>query len=119
MIEQATGINLWRGWGRLELAQLRGESYKLPKVKKLYSGLVVTLSKQEYPDLSAFSDKEVVWRASKPYHAGLIVASKDPFRVQKLVENYIGRFSADFTAKRRDTHRIHGLTFTVTHLHDS
>lgn len=96
MIEMGTGVNLWREWARLEVAMLNGEKYKLPEVKKQYAGLVLTLSRQEYPDTSNYSDDEIVWRASKPYHAGLIVASDDYDRVDALVQEYIGRFMNEF-----------------------
>lgn len=98
MIEHATGINLWREWARLELAMLKGEKYTLPEVKKAYSGLVLTLARQEYPDTSAYSDPEIVWRAGKPYHAGLIVTDDSYARVDELVHSYIERFMQDFNA---------------------
>lgn len=34
----------------------------------------------------------------KPHHAGLIVASTDPKRVDHLLEQYTGRFLQDFYA---------------------
>lgn len=98
MIEAATGVNLWREWGRLELALLLGKPYKLPKLKKQHAGLVLTLARQEHPDTSAYDDAEIVWRANKPRHAGLIVASKSAERVHDLVNQYRGRFIHDFTA---------------------
>ena len=45
MIEHGTGINPWTEWARIELAQLRGEDYVLPTVRKDYSGILVCLSK--------------------------------------------------------------------------
>jgi biotin carboxylase len=96
MIEMASGINLWREWGRLELAMLKGEKYKLPEVKKDYAALVLTLSHQEKPDMSQYTDEEVVWRANKPYHAGLVVASADYDRVDTLNQQNIERFMQDF-----------------------
>ena len=97
MIEMASGINLWREWGHLELAMLKGETYELPEVNKKYSGLVLTLSHQEHPDTSVYDAPEVVWRANKPYHAGLIVASDDYERVDALVQEYIERLTQDFS----------------------
>lgn len=96
MIEMASGINLWQEWARLELSLFKGETYTLPAVKKGYAGLILTLAHQEYPDTSAYNDPEVVWQASKPYHAGLIVASDDFDRVDNLVQSYIERFMVDF-----------------------
>jgi len=96
MIEMASGVNLWREWARLELAQIQGEKYKLPDIKKNYAGLVLTLARQEHPDTSAYDDPEIVWRAEKPYHAGVIVASDNFERVDTLVGQYIDRFMQDF-----------------------
>lgn len=111
MIEMATGISLWREWGNLELAILRGEKYKLPKVKNDYAGLVLTLAKQEHPDTSGYTDEEIVWRADKPYHAGVIVSSSNYDRVESLVQEYIPRFIQDFStsAPPMDAQRT-GLT---------
>lgn len=96
MIEMASGVNLWKEWARLHMAKLKGEKYKLPDIKKDYSGLVLTLAHQEHPDTSAYNDPEVIWRVNKPYHAGLIVADEDFDRVDTLVQQYIERFMNDF-----------------------
>ena len=98
MIEAATGINLWREWGRLEVLQMRGEDYTLPEVKSLYAGLLMTLARQETPDYGAYQDAEIVWFAHKPYHAGLILVAEDPDRVESLLDDYTRRFVADYTA---------------------
>lgn len=98
MIEQAVGVNLWREWGNLEVSLMSGEKYKLPKARKNYGGLLVCLSKQEHPDLSAYSDPEVVWTTDKPFHAGIIVVSPDPVRVETLVTDYALRLANDFLA---------------------
>ncbi|NDJ61895.1 MAG: ATP-grasp domain-containing protein [Chloroflexi bacterium] len=97
-LEHAHGINLWREWGNLEVAQLRGEKYKAPKTTKGYGGLIVTLARQPHPDLSAYNDPEVVWRADKPYHAGVIFVTKDYKRSQELLSDYALRFTQDFLA---------------------
>jgi biotin carboxylase len=96
LIEVATGVNLWREWGHLMVANLKGEKYKPPKPSQDYAGLAVTLSHQEYPDTSAYNDPEIVWRGTKPYHASLIVKSSDPARVEGLLEGYARRFAEDF-----------------------
>lgn len=63
------------------------------------AGLLLCLARQEHPDLSAYTDPEVVWRMNhKPHHAGLIVASPDPARVEELMEDYRQRFERDFLA---------------------
>ena len=97
MIEFATNINLWREWGRLIVTQLRGEKYTLPTVKEHFGGLMMTLARQEHPDMSAYNDPEVVWYADKLYHAGLIVVSETYERVEDLLRQYNERFLNDFS----------------------
>ena len=99
MIEHGTGINPWTEWARIELAQLRNEAYVLPAVRKDYSGILVCLSKTEWPDLSAYTDPEVQWVMRKPWHAGVIVVSPDSHRVQSLLDQYAERFANDFVAR--------------------
>ena len=31
LVEASTNVNLWREWGRIEVANLRGETYVLPR----------------------------------------------------------------------------------------
>ncbi|MBE2267882.1 MAG: ATP-grasp domain-containing protein, partial [Anaerolinea sp.] len=98
MLEQATGVNPWREWARLEVAMLRGESYDPPIPRDEYGGLLVTLARQETPDLSAYDAPEVVWKADKPRHAVLVLRSPDPARVESLLAEYAERFVYDFSA---------------------
>jgi biotin carboxylase len=98
MVEAATGLNLWHEWVRIELAHIRGETYLLPPLREGYAGVLQCLAHQEHPDLSGYDDSEVVWRNAKPYHAGLIVASLDPARIEKLLDGYSERFARDFLA---------------------
>ena len=98
MIEHASGVNLWAEWANLEIARARGETYQLPTLYDKYTGLLVCLAKQEYPDLSGYNDPEVTWRMNKKHHAGLIIATKDYNRLESLLESYTQRFSHDFMA---------------------
>jgi hypothetical protein len=77
---------------------LRGEKYKLPQTHSGYSGIINCLAHQEWPDLSGYNDSEVVWRMTKRYHAGLIIASPDAGRVESLLNTYAERFARDFLA---------------------
>jgi hypothetical protein len=97
VVEAATGINLWREWAKLEIA---GEyaPYSLPPHEKRYAGIALSLARQEHPDMSAYTDPEIVERLGKSHHAGLIVASDDPRRVEELMEQYARRFLEDFYA---------------------
>lgn len=99
LVAAAAGVNLWAEWARIEVARLRGETYALPPVRREYAGLILCLARQTHPDLSPYSDPEIVWRLQgKDNHAGLIVASPRLERVQELLGGYAERFSADFLA---------------------
>lgn len=98
LVEQATGINLWREWARLDVAEMRGKPYVLPPVREEYAGSALCLAREADPDLSGFTDPEIVVRVRKDHHAGLLVRSSDPTRVQQLVEQYAARFSQHFLA---------------------
>lgn len=97
-VEYATGLNLWAEWAKIEIAHERGETYQLPETRSHYAGLLNCLSHQEYPDLSAYQDAEVVWRLKKKHHAGVILASPDPQRLESLLNEYGRRFEQDFLA---------------------
>lgn len=95
MVEAATGVNLWAEWAKIETLS-KGKSYKLPLVKNEYSAIMISLAKQEYPDLSSYADQEIVWRMNKRFHAGLILASSDYIRLSQLIDEYTKRFYEDF-----------------------
>jgi len=96
LIEHASGLNPWQEWARIELANLRGVPYQLPQIKTNYAGIAICLAKQQHPDMSGYTDGEIVYRMNKEYHAGLIVSSPDADRVQNLLETYTHRFAQDF-----------------------
>lgn len=96
MVTAASGINLWSEWAAIEDALVKGTKYKLPKVKKDYAGIVLTLSKFENPDLSSFNDDEVCFRVPLDYHAGLIVNSDKHEKVLELLDHYADRLVRDF-----------------------
>ena len=97
-VEAATGVNLWHEWARLEVANARGQDYRPPRRRQEYAGLLISLARQEWPDTSAYDDPEIVWRLNKRHHAGLIVASADPDRVEALLNAYMPRVYHDFHA---------------------
>jgi len=97
LVEAESGLNLWREWAKLEIAGEDG-TYRVPPVADRYAGLVLTLAKQPWPDLSGYTDPEIVYRVKKANHAGLIVASVDEARVRALLEEYAARFQRDFYA---------------------
>jgi hypothetical protein len=98
MVAEASNINLWKEWATIEDALVKGTKYNLPKVKKGYAGIVLTLSKFQHPNLSSFSDSEICFKVPLEYHAGLIVKSDKQERVLELVEDYGIRLATDFTA---------------------
>jgi biotin carboxylase len=97
MVEIATGINLWREWARIEIAGGK-EPYRLPAVRCDYAGLILSLARQEDPDTSAYNDPEIALRLKRRHHAGLVLRSSDPARIQSLLENYSRRFAEEFLA---------------------
>jgi hypothetical protein len=98
LVEATTGIHLWREWARIEIAQ--GEvPYIVPARRRDYGGLIVSLARQQAPDTSAYTDKEIVWRMEgNPHHVGLVVRSHDHARIEKLLDEYEARFGRDFVA---------------------
>jgi biotin carboxylase len=97
VVEAATGINLWAEWADIEID--KGEvPYVLPPARQEYAGLVQSLARVERPDMSPFSDPEVVFRLDDKYHAGLVVRSPSKARVDALLDDYKRRFARDFVA---------------------
>jgi biotin carboxylase len=97
MVETATGINLWREWARIEVAAGH-EAYQIPEVRQEYAAVVLCLARQEEPDTSAYNDPEIAIRIEKRHHAGFVLCSPDPERIQSLLASYNQRFAQDFLA---------------------
>jgi biotin carboxylase len=106
VVEYATGVNLWREWARIEAANLRGEPYTPPGAGSSYAGSVLCLAHTAEPDTSPFTDPEIVHRMKKHHHAGLIVRSDHPVRVEQLLEQYSTEFAARFLAKLPPLERL-------------
>jgi len=94
VLEAASGVNLWREWAKLEVADSRPRL----KPRKEHAGIILSLARQEHPDTSAYDDAEIVYRAKKKHHAGLIVSSAKHERVTQLLNDYAARFENDFIA---------------------
>ncbi len=97
VLEAASGVNLWREWARLELADGKAPATIKP-LRKEYAGIILSLAKQEYPDTSAYIDEEIICRVKKRHHAGLIVRAPRLDRVNQLLDDYSLRFVEDFVA---------------------
>ena len=98
LVEAASGVNLWREWAHLEQAAARNEPYTAPADAGQFAGLIVSLARQQWPDLSVFTDAEVWWRMNREYHVGLIVKSPDPARIRTLLDKYLERITGEFHA---------------------
>ena len=98
LVANATGVNLWREWARIEVDNLRGSLYQPPAHYAEYAGSVLCLAQSAHPDTSAFNAPEIVHRMKKHHHAGLIVRSQEPDRVEELVDTYSAEFARLFLA---------------------
>jgi len=97
VIEAATGINLWREWAHIEIGAGK-KPYQLPEPRGDYSGVIISLARQEHPDTSAYNDPEIIFRVPKHHHAGFVLRSPDPARIAALLDSYAARFRDDFYA---------------------
>lgn len=97
VLEAASGVNLWREWARLELADGKPRT-KVAPARKEYAGIVLSLAKQEQPDTSEYVEEEIIYRVKKRFHAGLIVRARQLDRVTALLDDYARRFADDFVA---------------------
>jgi biotin carboxylase len=98
LVATSSGVNLWREWARLEVSNLRGETYTLPTTFQSYAGSVLCLAQTAEPDTTAFDAPEIVYRMKKHHHAGMIVKSDDPNRVRELLDQYSAEFANRFLA---------------------
>ncbi|MBB5286066.1 biotin carboxylase [Rhabdobacter roseus] len=98
MVEAASGLNLWREWARLETAVARGETYKLPPIRQEYSGIIISLARQQWPDPAPFNAPEVVWRMNEEYHVGCVLRSTQRERILELLDQYAELIRNDYHA---------------------
>lgn len=95
VVQEATGVNLWREWAKIEIVGETGP-YAVPQSRQRAAGIVLSLARQEYPDMQSYRDAEIARRIHKRHHAGLIVAADDEARVRELLDSYVARFYQDF-----------------------
>ena len=105
VVEAATGVNLWTEWAKIEVGGGK-TPYHPPTARQGHAGIILSLARQEWPDISGYNAPEVVWRMYKRHHAGLIVASHDSARVDELLESYSRRFHQDFFASAPGLERV-------------
>ncbi|MGB9333759.1 MAG: ATP-grasp domain-containing protein [Candidatus Acidiferrales bacterium] len=99
VVEAATGVNLWREWARIEVGGGK-RPYALPKTRREYSGVILSLARQEQPDTSAYTDPEIAMRVKKYHHAGFVMKSPKADRIKELLDSYMLRFKDDFMASQ-------------------
>jgi biotin carboxylase len=95
MIEAATGLNLWAEWAKVELQE---KEYRVHPPRREYAGVLVSLSRQEWPDLTVFDEPEVFLRIPKRSHVTLVWRSESLARVQELQRQYLERVQRDYHA---------------------
>jgi hypothetical protein len=98
MVEAATGINLWAEWAAVETAKAQGKAYKLPRTTDYFAGIIVSLARQEWPDMSPFNAPEVCWRMKKPFHVGMILRSNNEKKLQSVMDEYTEIIAAHYNA---------------------
>ena len=98
MVEAASGVNLWKEWAKIELANLNGNEYKCPKPEKKNAGIVVTLSKFEHQNYEQFTDSSIWWTLNKAYHIGFIFKDKSKDVISEKLEFFTNLIFADYAA---------------------
>ena len=78
--------------------EVEGVALVLPEPVSFWGGIVLSLARQQVPDMSGYTDPEIAMRVKKSHHAGLIVTSPDGDRIEHLLDDYTRRFYADFHA---------------------
>jgi hypothetical protein len=95
LVEAATGVNLWAEWAKVEIAGGKAP-YEPPQDRGDYAGLLVSLARQDRPDISSYTAPEIVWRMDQAHHVGLIFRSPDAARVRQLLDEHVERVRRDF-----------------------
>lgn len=99
MVEYSSGLNMWEEWAKIEVAEAAGRPYQLPEYRNDPAGIIVSLTRQEWPDDRQFDDPEIVWRMTgMDHHIGLIARSTDRKRVLHLLDDYAARIARDYHA---------------------
>lgn len=94
MVEAASGLNLWKEWAKIET--ITKGSYKLPKITTNYSGVIISVVKDEQPNDTSFSDPEIFYRVKKNHHLGFVLKSDNQHRLMDLLNSYQRRFLNEF-----------------------
>lgn len=108
MVFAASHINLWEEWARIEDHSLKDLSYKLPKIKRLQAGLIISLSKSKKPDYSALDTDGLAWTLQKDYHIGMIYVDPNADTVLKKIETATEVIKSNYytTMPQSDKHSL-------------
>jgi biotin carboxylase len=98
MIEAASGVNLWWEWARIETASAMEEGYTVPESRNDFAGILISLARQEHPDLKTFDAPEITWKLKEPHHVGFVLRSDSAERVQELLDEYAEIVRTDYHA---------------------
>jgi biotin carboxylase len=98
LVHQASDVNLWSEWAKIESGLLQGKKYKAPTDSGLQAGIITSLSRVEHPDYSRFTDPEIAWTMDKSYHISFIFKSPDHNRVRELLDKYYHIIKEEFHA---------------------
>ena len=97
LVEQETGVDLWAEWALLEIPHGKW-SYPAPKRENRHAGLIISLSKDKTPDMSAYTDADITWKLEMDHHAGLVVRAETPEALDRRMDELEARISKDFLA---------------------
>ena len=106
LVEAATGVNLWREWARLEVANLRGETYVLPDSFESYAGSVLCLAQTAEPDTAGIRSSGDRGSLEEASPRGPDCALRKPRRVKQLLEEYSAEFARQFLASLPPLERL-------------
>ncbi len=96
LIEAATGLVIWQEAARIDLAELKGESYQVPTVREGYGGLIAAPSKHPFADTSSFKQPEVFFRPRSKEFVSLIVKTDSFEATETLLAEIAKRFQEEF-----------------------
>ena len=99
MVEAHSGVNLWAEWARIEIAEAKGEPYRLPPVKQGYAGVLASAIHHEHPDPRPYLSEGVRFLPSKPYHIGLLVEAESADAVAARLQELAQRVGRELSAR--------------------
>jgi len=98
MVLIASDVNLWSEWAKIENTVLQKSSYKAPKSKTAFAGIIASLSRFPRPDYGQYTDSEIAWTLEKDHHVGFIFGDKKQERVLEMLEKYSRIIADDYHA---------------------